>query len=75
MNTKFDLEDKRDDGIVYVRAVKPNELTAEMRAQTDDIEELVAVHASNGDRLALINGRRLAFELARQHDMTPVDVH
>ena len=35
----------------------------------------LAVHNTEGERLALVNNRRLAFVLARQHDLSPVTVH
>ena len=61
--------------IVYVRPVDPKTLPSEVREQAAGAKELYAVHAANGDRLALVNGQRLAFLLARQNDMTPVHVH
>ena len=64
-----------EDRIVYVRPVSVDDLPEEIRAQTGETDNLYAVHASNGDRLALVNGRRLAFALARQNDMQPVNVH
>jgi hypothetical protein len=68
----------QDDGnerIVYVRPVDPSTLPSDVREQAQGISELYAVHAANGDRLALVNGEKLAFILARQNDMTPVYVH
>jgi len=61
--------------IVSVRPVNADDLPEEIREQAHGIVELYAVHASNGDRLALVNGRNLAFVLARQNDMVPVNVH
>ena len=63
--------------IVYVRAVPLNELPDDVRSQVDDtvVHELYAVHDENGERLALVNSRALAFVLARQNDLTPVNVH
>lgn len=61
--------------IVYVRPVNADDLPEEVRQQAHGITKLYAVHASNGDRLALVNGRNLAFVLARQNDMVPVNVH
>ncbi|MYA88929.1 MAG: DUF1150 family protein, partial [Boseongicola sp. SB0662_bin_57] len=34
-----------------------------------------AVHSSDGERLALVKDRSLAFILARQNDLAPVNVH
>ncbi len=75
MNVKQDPFADTDDRIVYVRPVNPEELPAEVRAQVGNIERLYAVHDKDGERLALVNGRRLAFVLARQHDYAPVNVH
>lgn len=67
--------DGAEDRIVYVRPVDPADLPEDVRAQTGGATDLYAVHAANGDRLALVTGRRLAFALARQNDMRPVNVH
>lgn len=67
--------DARQDRVVYVRPVSAAELPAPIRAQADAVHNIYAVHAANGDRLALVNGRQQAFVLARQHDMHPVHVH
>ena len=60
---------------VYVRSVNVDELPDEVLAQTDGITELYAVYSADGERLALVKERELAFVLARQNDMTPVTVH
>lgn len=77
MNTKFDLLPETDAGqpIVYVRPVPVAELPAELRAQAGGLETLYAVHDADGERLALVADRRLAFALARQNDLAPVNVH
>lgn len=61
--------------IVYVRPVKVADLPDDLRQQAQGVEDLYAVHDENGQRLALVRGRNLAFMLARQNDMTPVNVH
>ncbi len=61
--------------IVYVRSVKVGDLPKDMRDQADGLEQIYAVHNSDGDRLALVRDRQLAFIVARQHDMAPVSVH
>lgn len=76
MNTPHELPtDDSANRIVYVRPVDPAELPEEIRAQTGGATELYAVHAANGDRLALVRDRKLAFILARQNDLKPVHVH
>ena len=39
------------------------------------LKQVYAVHDKDGDQLALVVDRRLAFALARQHDMEPVSVN
>lgn len=68
------MEENRN-RIVYVRPVPASELPEPIRAQADATHNIYALHAANGDRLALVNGRTLAFAVARQHDMQPVHVH
>jgi len=36
---------------------------------------IYAVHRADGERLALVRDRALAFVLARQNDLAPVSVH
>lgn len=76
MDTPHDItmEENRN-RIVYVRPVRASELPEPIRAQADATHNIYALHAANGDRLALVNGRTLAFAVARQHDMQPVHVH
>ncbi len=77
MNTKYQNIPGSGAPIVYIRPVALDELPQELRAQAEagGVTSLYAVHDENGERLALVNDRRLAFVLARQHDMAPVNVH
>ncbi|MWD29155.1 DUF1150 family protein [Aquicoccus sp. SCR17] len=74
MDTKIDFgpEESR---IVYVREVKLEDLPEDVREQADGMERLYAVHNAEGERLALVGDRNLAFVLARQNDLAPVAVH
>jgi hypothetical protein len=36
---------------------------------------LYSVHTADGERIALVGDRDLAFAAARQHEMNPVSVH
>lgn len=74
MNTKFDL-DAIEQGIVYVKAVPVTELPQDMRAHAGDLDTIFAVHNAQGEQLALVANRQLAFHLARENDMQPVTVH
>ncbi|WP_342076771.1 DUF1150 family protein [Yoonia sp. SS1-5] len=74
MNTKFDLKTIAQD-IVYVKPVAVADLPDDMQAQAGPLEILFAVHNAQGEQLALVANRRLAFHLARENDMRPVTVH
>lgn len=64
-----------DNRIVYVKTVDVTELPSEVRDQAGDLDQLYAVHDSEGQQLALVADRGLAFRLARQNDYAPVAVH
>ncbi len=74
MDAKFDLT-KFGQGIVYVKPILATELPEDMRAEVGDLEELFSVHNADGERLALVANRKLAFHLARENNMEPVTVH
>lgn len=61
--------------IVYVRAVKVEDLPEEVQEQAEGLDQLYAVCDTSGERLALVKDRAMAFVLARQNDMSPVTVH
>jgi hypothetical protein len=75
MDTKYDIGTGSGRPIVYVRTVKADDLPEEMRAQMGERDRLYAVHSTEGERLALVADRKLAYFLARQNDMEPVSVH
>lgn len=75
MNEKFDFQDGTESRIVYVRPVKVEDLPEEVRAHAGGLDHLFAVHSADGERLALVRDRNLAFALARQNDLAPVNVH
>lgn len=64
-----------EDRIAYVKAVDVTELPSEVRDQAGDLDQLYAVHDSDGQQLALVADRSMAFRLARQNDYAPVAVH
>ena len=39
------------------------------------LDRLYAVHRPDGERLALVRDREMAFALARQNDLAPVNAH
>jgi hypothetical protein len=75
MNTKFDALPGGDSQIVYVRPVTVADLPDDLRQQIGAVETVYSVHRPDGERLALVRDRDLAFLLARQHDLAPVSVH
>jgi hypothetical protein len=76
MDVKFEGLPEGGSRIVYVRPVKVAELPAEVQAHAGGLETIYALHdAAGGDRLALVKDREMAFALARQNDMAPVNVH
>ncbi|MGI9370086.1 MAG: DUF1150 family protein [Ruegeria sp.] len=74
MNTPYEINTEGD-RIVYVKAVDVADLPQDLRDQAGDLDHLYAVHDANGQQLALVADRKLAFVLARQHDFSPVAVH
>lgn len=75
MDRKYDFGAETGERIVYVRPVAVADLPPEVRARAGDLETIWAVHDEDGERLALVADRRLAFILARQNDLAPVNVH
>ncbi|MBC7131599.1 MAG: DUF1150 domain-containing protein [Roseovarius sp.] len=75
MDVKYDFGTMNGRPIVYVRPVKVDDLPEEVRAQLGGVDTLYAVHSIEGERLALVRDRKMAFFLARQNDMEPVTVH
>jgi hypothetical protein len=78
MDTKFDFAElgaKMNDRVVYVKSVDVAGLPDDVREAAGSREHLFAVHDSDGQQLALVADRDMAFTLARQNDMRPVTVH
>lgn len=75
MDTRYDFGPEAGERIVYVRPIAVADLPAEIRAQAGGLETLYAVHSGDGERLALVRDRNLAFAIARQNDLAPVSAH
>jgi hypothetical protein len=75
MDTEYPNIPEGDDKIVYVRPVAVADLPAEIRAQAQGLATIWSVHRPDGARVALVRDRGMAFALARQHEMVPVNVH
>ncbi len=74
MNMPIDFNDAHS-RIVYVKVVDVADLPDAVQAEAGELEQLYAVHDSDGQRLALVADRQMAFFLARQNDYAPVAVH
>lgn len=63
--------------IVYVREVRAAEVESELGSELGVPADtrLYAVHAANGQRMAVLDNRDAAFAGARQYDLEPVSVH
>ena len=75
MNTPFDLSKLDGERTVYVRPVNVSDLPDDVRQQASGFSQIYAVHTADGERVALVRDRALAFTLARQNDYAPVNVH
>ncbi|MGJ8603371.1 MAG: DUF1150 family protein [Marivita sp.] len=75
MNTPFDFNEADQSNLVYVRPVAVADLPEDVRDELGNQETIYAVHRADGERLALVKDRKLAFMLARQNDFAPVTVH
>ena len=68
--------------LVYVRAIPAQDVMDDLANEEGVVEFdfragdiLYSVHAADGERIALVDNRDLAFAAARQHEMNPVSVH
>ena len=75
MDTKYTALPEAGERIVYVRQVAVSDLPQDIQDQAEGIETLYSVHRPDGARLALVKDRSLAFALARQNDLAPVNAH
>jgi len=75
MDVKFNGLPEGENRIVYVRPIAVDRLPEALRAQIGGLKTVYAVHGENGEQLALVADRKLAFSLAREHDMAPVNAH
>lgn len=82
MHTEYDITEDLNvdfgaetDRLVYVKPVWVSDLPSEVQEKADGVEKLFAVHDAEGQQLALVADRRMAFALARQHDYSPQAIH
>ncbi len=74
MDHKVDF-DQLSGRIVYVKPVAVADLSDDLKEQAGSLETIFSVHDAEGQQLALVADRAMAFELARKHDMRPLTVH
>ena len=60
-----DLNSQSADRTVYIKTIAVSDLPREIRVQAQGLEQLYAVHNADGEQLALVGDRSLAFSLAR----------
>lgn len=78
MQTEYDFNGQftaDTDRMVYVKPVLVSDLPSEVQEKIEGVKQLFAVHNAEGEQLALVADRRLAFDLARQHDYSPQPLH
>ena len=75
MHEPSDVVNQQERQIVYVREVKVADLPREVRAQASGLKTLYAIGSETGEQLALVADRKMAFVVAREHDMEPLSVH
>ena len=63
------------DRMVYVKPIQVSDLPKNVRDQAEGLETLFSVHNAEGEQLALVADKALAFTLARQHNYAPQQVH
>ncbi len=68
--------------LVYIRPILASDVIGDLQDEYGDMDvqidaeaTLYSVHDEDGERLALVGDRELAFAAARQYEMTPVSVH
>jgi len=64
-----------EDRLVYVRPVDVADLPDVIREQLGDLGTIWSVNRPDGERLALVRERGMAFDLARHNDFAPVSTH
>ncbi|PYF09227.1 uncharacterized protein DUF1150 [Rhodobacter viridis] len=75
MDHTADFDVAAGERIVYVRSVPVTEIPEEIRERVGHVEHMYALHNINGERLALVRDRNMAFVLARENEITAVSVH
>ena len=75
MHSKYDFSHFDTDDLVYIKTVAVTELPLDLQRQVGPDKTLYAVHRADGERVAVVENRALAFSLARDNDLTPMTLH
>lgn len=75
MNSKYDFSHFDTDDLVYIKTVAVTELPLDLQRQVGPDKTLYAVHKADGERVAVVENRALAYSLARDNDLTPMTLH
>ena len=79
MNMQADPQAEAKSRIVYVRPIQvadlPEEVRDEVGEKIGEAQVIYAVHRPDGERLALVADRDMAFHLAKANDLAAVSVH
>lgn len=69
------IDAKAFEAIVYIREVAAADLPPEVQDQLEGTARIFSLNRPDGERVALVSGRELAFAVALQNDLAPVSVH
>ena len=75
MHSKYDFSHFDTDDLVYIKTVEVTELPLDLQLQVGSDKTLYAVHKADGERVAVVENRALAYSLARDNDLTPMTLH
>ena len=75
MHSKYDFSHFDTDDLVYIKTVEVTELPLDLQRQVGADKTLYAVHKADGERVAVVENRALAYSLARDNDLTPMTLH
>lgn len=75
MHSKYDFSHFDTDDLVYIKTVTVTELPLDLQRQVGPDKTLYAVHKADGERVAVVENRALAYSLARDNDLTPMTLH
>ena len=75
MQSKYDFSHYDTDGLVYIKTVEASDLPLKLQQEVEPGKTLYSLHRPDGERMAIVQDRKLAFMLAHEHDLTPLTVH